>query len=142
MKNMDVITKYLTFNSHGELDTLDITDEVQRKVEETELEDGIVTIFVPGSTGALTTIEYESGLLNDFPDMLKRISPKNINYEHDVRWHDGNGHSHVRSSLIGPSITVPFINRKLTLGTWQQIMFIEFDVRGRSRKIVIQIIGK
>jgi secondary thiamine-phosphate synthase enzyme len=139
---MDVITKYLTFNSHGELDTLDITDEVQAKVEETELEDGIVTIFVPGSTGALTTIEYESGLLKDFPDMLKRISPKKINYEHDVRWHDGNGHSHVRSSLIGPSITVPFVSRKLTLGTWQQIMFIEFDVRSRSRKIVIQIMGK
>ena len=142
MENMDVITKYLTFNSHGELDTLDITDEVQSKVEETELEDGIVTVFVPGSTGALTTIEYESGLLKDFPDMLKRIIPKKINYEHDMKWHDGNGHSHIRASFLGPSISIPFQKQQLIIGTWQQIIFLELDNKRHTRKLIVQIVGE
>ena len=109
---------------------------------ETKLKNGIVTVFVPGSTGALTTIEYEPGLLKDFPNMLERIAPKNLVYEHEKRWHDGNGHSHVRASLIGPSLTVPFANGRLTLGTWQQIIFMELDVRSRARNLILQIMGE
>ncbi|MEM2865349.1 MAG: secondary thiamine-phosphate synthase enzyme YjbQ, partial [Candidatus Bathyarchaeia archaeon] len=117
-------------------------DMVQRAVYESGLENGIVTIFVSGSTGALTTIEYEPGLLRDLPEALERIAPRDIPYEHEKRWHDGNGHSHVRASLLGPSLTVPFINRRLALGTWQQIIFIELDVRPRSRNLILQIIGE
>lgn len=120
----------------------DITGEVSEAVVETQLQNGIVTVFVPGSTGAVTTIEHETGLLQDFPVMLERVAPRNGEYEHERRWHDGNGHSHVRASLIGPSLTVPFVNGRLTLGTWQQIIFMEFDVRSRVRHLVVQIIGE
>ena len=94
-----------------------------------------------GSTAAITTIEYEPGLINDFPEMLSRIIPKNIEYEHDNTWHDGNGHSHVRASLVGPSLTVPIINGKLTLGTWQQIVLLEMDTRPRNRNLILQIMS-
>ena len=139
---MTVITKQISIHTKGEDDILDITDEVAESVVETKLRSGIVAVFVPGSTGALTTIEYEPGLLKDFPNMLERLAPKNLVYEHEKRWHDGNGHSHVRASLIGPSITVPFVNGRLTLGTWQQIIFIELDVQSRIRNLVLQIIGE
>ena len=139
---MTVKTKQLSIRTRGEGDILDITREVAKSVAETKFNNGIVTVFVPGSTGALSTIEYEPGLLKDLPNMLERIAPKNLMYEHEKRWHDGNGHSHVRASLIGPSLTVPFTNRKLTLGTWQQIIFIELDVRSRVRNLVLQIIGE
>ncbi|MCJ7714700.1 secondary thiamine-phosphate synthase enzyme YjbQ, partial [Candidatus Bathyarchaeota archaeon] len=122
---MAVITKTLVFQTKGEEDIIDITDDVIKAVNGPMLDNGIVTIFVPGSTGALTTIEYEPGLLIDFPRSLDRISPKGLVYEHDKRWHDGNGHSHVKASLIGPSLTVPFVDRTLSLGTWQQIVFLE-----------------
>jgi secondary thiamine-phosphate synthase enzyme len=121
---------------------VDITDELARSIKNSRLKDGIATAFVPGSTGALTTIEYEPGLQQDFPNMLNRIAPRAIQYEHEKRWHDGNGHSHVRAALIGPSITIPFENGKPTLGTWQQVVFIELDARGRSRQIIVQIVGK
>jgi len=111
-------------------------------VTESKLMNGIVTIFVPGSTGAITTIEYEPGLLKDFPNMLTRLAPKSLEYEHEKRWHDGNGHSHVRASLIGPSLTIPFTKGRLTLGTWQQIVFIELDVRSRIRYLIFQVIGE
>ncbi len=139
---MVIITKTLVFQTKGEEDIVDITDDVIQAVNETKLDNGIVTIFVPGSTGALTTIEYEPGLLIDFPRSLDRISPKGLVYEHDKRWHDGNGHSHVKASLIGPSLTVPFVDRTLSLGTWQQIVFLELDVRSRRRKVLLQIIGE
>ena len=139
---MTVITKTLSFQTKGENDILDITDEVIQAVNTTKLENGIVTIFIPGATGALTTIEYEPGLLIDLPNILEKIAPKNFLYEHEKRWHDGNGHSHVRASLIGPSITVPFVKGNLTLGTWQQIVFLELDARSRRRKIILQIIGE
>lgn len=139
---MNVETRYLSLNSRGEGDILDITGRVASVVAETGLKNGIVTVFVPGSTGALTTIEFEPGLMKDFPDMLERLAPKNIAYEHERRWHDGNGHSHVRASLIGPSLTVPFNNGSLALGTWQQIVFLELDVRSRSRNIILQMIGE
>ena len=139
---MNVISKQITFPTKKEGDILDITNKVSEAVAETKLQNGIVTVFVTGATGALTTIEYEPGLLMDFPNMLERIAPKNFSYEHEKRWHDGNGHSHVRASLIGPSITVPFINGKLTLGTWQQIVFVELDARNRVRNLVVQVIGE
>jgi len=139
---LTVITKTLLFQTKGENDILDITDEVIQAVNTTKLENGIVTIFIPGATGALTTIEFEPGLLIDLPNILEQIAPKNFLYEHEKRWHDGNGHSHVRASLIGPSITVPFVKGNLTLGTWQQIVFLELDARSRKRKIILQIIGE
>ncbi|NIR86056.1 YjbQ family protein [Candidatus Bathyarchaeota archaeon] len=139
---MTVKTKQLSVHTRGEGDILDVTSAVAEAVVETELKNGIVTVFVPGSTGALTTIEYEPGLLKDLPDTLERVAPKDLVYEHEKRWHDGNGHSHVRASLIGPSLTVPFVNGRLTLGTWQQIVFMELDVRSRSRNLVLQIIGE
>ncbi len=139
---MAVVTKYLSLNTRGEGDILDITDAVSKAVVESGLKNGVVTVFVPGSTGALTTIEYEPGLLKDLPNILERIAPRNIPYEHEKRWHDGNGHSHVRASLIGPSLTVPFIDGRLMLGTWQQIVFVELDIRSRSRRLILQIIGE
>ena len=139
---MTVISKQLNIHTKGEGDIVDITEDVSNAVIKTKLKSGIVTVFVRGSTGALTTIEYEPGLLRDLPDMLERIAPRNLPYEHEVRWHDGNGHSHVRASLIGPSITIPFLSGRLTLGTWQQIIFLELDVRSRSRHLVVQILGE
>ncbi len=139
---MTVVTKQVSVRTKGEGDLLDITGEVSEAVSETRLKNGVVTVFVTGSTGALTTIEYEAGLLKDFPDMLERVAPKNLDYEHERRWHDGNGHSHVRASLIGPSLTVPFVDGRLTLGTWQQIVFVELDVRSRARNLVVQVMGE
>jgi secondary thiamine-phosphate synthase enzyme len=139
---LTIISKKISLQTKGENQMINITHEVVSAVRETRMKDGIVTVFIPGATGALTTIEYEPGLLEDFPNMLERVAPKNASYEHEKRWHDGNGHSHVRASLIGPSITIPFINRELTLGTWQQIVFIELDIHNRNRNLVIQIIGE
>jgi secondary thiamine-phosphate synthase enzyme len=139
---MTVITKMIKINSKGENDMVDITDQTLKAIQESKLKDGIVTVFVSGSTGGITTIEYEPGLINDFPKMLNRIVPNDIEYEHDKTWHDGNGHSHVRASLIGPSLTIPFKDGNLILGTWQQIVFFELDTRSRERRITIQIIGE
>lgn len=132
----------MKIKTKGELQMVNITDEVENVVKESSVNDGIATVFVPGSTAAVTTIEYEPGLLNDFPNMLERIAPENITYEHEQMWHDGNGHSHVRASLLGPSLTVPFTNKQLTLGTWQQIVLIEFDIRSRDRNLIVQLIGE
>ena len=123
------------------MDIIDITHDVQEIVEESGIENGIALIFCPGSTGAITTIEYEDGLLYDLPNALEKIAPKNAYYRHEEKWHDGNGHSHVRASIIGPSLTVPIENRRLILGTWQQIVFVECDVRARRRKIIVHIVG-
>ena len=139
---MAVITKTIKTKTKGELHVANITDEVEKIVRESKVNDGIATVFVSGSTAAVTTIEYEPGLLNDFPSMLERIVPKDIAYEHEERWHDGNGHSHVRASLVGPSLTVPFTNKQLTLGTWQQIVLVELDIRSSNRDLVVQIIGE
>jgi secondary thiamine-phosphate synthase enzyme len=139
---MSVITKAIAISSEGENHMIDITRQTDEAIKASRLQDGIVTIFVPGSTAAVTTIEYEPGLKKDFPKMLARIVPREMIYEHDNTWHDGNGHSHVRASLIGPSLTVPFKNKSLMLGTWQQIILVEMDIRPRERKIVLQIIGE
>ena len=139
---MSVITKVITVSSNGESDMIDITHQTDESIKASGLQDGIVTIFVSGSTASITTIEYELGLKKDFPKMLARIAPSEIEYEHDNTWHDGNGHSHVRASLIGPSLTVPFKNKSLMLGTWQQIVLLEMDTRPRERKVVLQMIGQ
>jgi secondary thiamine-phosphate synthase enzyme len=136
-----IATKYLEFETHsGEV--LDITDEVQEALEKTSLKTGVVTVFVTGATAAVTTIEYEDGLVADLGDALQRIAPVEIDYAHNERWHDGNGHSHIRASLLGPSLTVPFCEGRLMLGTWQQIVFLELDNRPRQRKVVLQIMGE
>lgn len=123
------------------MEMVDITGEVQRIVAESGIADGIALVFCPGSTGALTTIEYEPGLLHDLPAALERVAPVDISYRHDETWHDGNGRSHVKAALIGPDITVPVENGRLVLGTWQQIVFIECDIRPRSRTLIVHIVG-
>lgn len=139
---MAVITKTLRVKTKGEDDIVDISKQTSKAVENSGIKNGTVTIFVSGSTAALTTIEYEPGLLSDLPKMLERIAPKNIDYGHEQMWHDGNGHSHVRASLVGPSLTVPFSNGNLMLGTWQQIVLLELDTRSRERDLVLQMVGE
>jgi secondary thiamine-phosphate synthase enzyme len=139
---MTVITKTIQVKSVGEGDVINLTEQTSRIVEECKIVNGTVIVFVSGSTAAVTTIEYEPGLEHDFPAMLSRLAPSNIEYKHDNTWHDGNGHSHVRASLVGPSLTIPFVNRILLLGTWQQIVLIEMDTRSRRRNIVVQVMGE
>jgi secondary thiamine-phosphate synthase enzyme len=139
---MKVVTSYADVRTAAENDVVDLTAAVQRAVTDSGLTSGIVTVFVPGSTAAVTTIEYEPGLIEDFPAMLERCSPGNIAYEHEKRWHDGNGRSHVKAALVGPSITVPFVGGTLTLGTWQQIALVELDTRARDRRVVVQALGE
>ena len=141
MIRASIVTRYVILSSKGENDIIDITNNVEKILRESKLKNGIITVFVVGSTAAITTIEYEPGLEQDFPTMLEKIAPKGIEYQHDNTWHDGNGHSHLKASLIGPSLTIPFINGQTSLGTWQQIVFVEMDTRSRERKIVVQIIG-
>ncbi len=121
---------------------VNITREAQEMVTGTDIRNGTVTVFVPGSTAAIATIEYESGLLSDFQNMWERNVPKDIRYNHDRRWGDGNGYSHVRASLLGPSLVIPFADKRLTLGTYQQLVFVDFDNRPRSRQIILQIMGE
>jgi secondary thiamine-phosphate synthase enzyme len=139
---MTVVTKDITLQSRGNCDTIDITSQVAKNVEKSGIDNGTVTLFSVGSTAGITTIEYEPNLLCDFKDMWDRVVPQNIPYEHNKTWGDGNGHSHVRASTLGASLTVPFVNKRLTLGTWQQIVFVDFDNRPRSRKIAIQMLGE
>jgi len=141
MIGFNIVSKHIALSSKGENDIIDITSDVKKILFTSKLKDGIVTLFVIGSTAAITTIEYEPGLKKDFPRMLERVAPKDIEYEHDNTWHDGNGHSHVRASLVGPSLIIPFHERDLTLGTWQQIVILEMDIRPRNRKVMVQIIG-
>ncbi|HUH82596.1 MAG TPA: secondary thiamine-phosphate synthase enzyme YjbQ [Nitrososphaerales archaeon] len=139
---MPVLTKRLELGTEGENDIIDMTGEVQQAVEESGLDAGVVTVFVPGSTAAITTIEFEPGLAKDFPAMLERAAPEGIEYEHQRAWHDDNGRSHVKASLVGPSLSVPFEKGVLTLGTWQQIVLVELDIRPRRREIVVQVMGE
>jgi len=137
-----VVTKEIRLDTEGHCDILDITSQVSTAVEESQLQDGTVTVFCPGSTGGLTTIEYESGALHDLEQVLDEIAPPDRDYRHHLRWGDDNGHSHVRSAMIGPSLTIPFVEGDLTLGPWQQIVFLDFDTRPRSRTLVLQIMGE
>jgi secondary thiamine-phosphate synthase enzyme len=131
----------IQINTLGGVQIIDITNEVQELLATSNLNDGLATVFIPGSTATVTTIEYEPGLIADLKKALDRIAPRDGHYEHDQRWHDGNGHSHVRASFLKPSVAIPFSNKTLMLGTWQQLVFIELDVRPRNRTIVVQLIG-
>jgi len=137
-----VVTREITLNTRGECDIIDITPDIEQEVAKAGMAKGVVTIFVAGSTAGLTTIEFESGVLADLQGMWERIVPKDITYAHDRRWGDGNGYSHVRASLLGASLTVPFSNKRLMLGTWQQIVLVDFDNRPRSRQVILQIMGE
>ncbi len=137
-----VITHELHVRTRGGYDVQDITAEVARAVKESKLTVGIVTIFCPGSTGGLTTIEFEDGVIRDLQQVLDEITPPDRAYRHHLRWHDDNGHSHIRAALMGPSLTVPFVGGALTLGTWQQIVFCDFDTSPRLRTLVVQIMGE
>ena len=139
---MRISTKNILLNTKGENDVIDISEKTIEAVNESRIENGLITIFVGGSTAAITTIEFEPGLRNDFPNMLARIAPKDIEYHHDKTWHDGNGHSHVRASLIGPSLTIPIIEGRLMTGRWQQIILLEMDIQSRDRNIIFQILGE
>ena len=137
-----VINERLRFETKGNGQMLDITDEIRRKVGSSAVKQGIVTLFTPSSTSALTTIEYEPGAVHDLQALFDRIAPPEAEYRHNLRWGDGNGHSHVRHALLGPSLTIPVVDGQLTLGTRQQVIFVDFDVRSRSRSLVVQILGE
>lgn len=139
---MKVISDSINVQTQGFNDMFDVTGDVARSLEANGLQNGTVTIFVPGATGGLTTIEFESGLATDFAELMEKIIPQNASYHHDARWGDGNGFSHVRASLLGPSLTVPFVDGRMTLGTWQQVVFVDFDNRPRSRSLVLQFMGE
>jgi secondary thiamine-phosphate synthase enzyme len=139
---MTVKTSSISLSTQGNADIQDITDQVVRSIRQSGLNDGIVTIFCPSATSALTTIEYESGAVSDLQRLFDEIVPQNREYAHNERWRDGNGHSHVRAALLGPSLTIPFIAGQLTLGTWQQIIYVDFDNRPRQRNLVVQLIGE
>lgn len=139
---MAVITSTIEFLDKGENDMVNITPDLETQIKESGLINGICNIFIAGATGGIIAIEFEPGLKKDFPAMLERIAPKNINYAHHMTWQDDNGHSHVRASLIGPSLTVPFKNRNLIHGIWQQLVFYEFDTQSRKRILYLTIIGE
>jgi secondary thiamine-phosphate synthase enzyme len=137
-----IVNKRIQLSTQGNGQVLDITDEVERCLGSSGLKDGIVSLFTPSSTSALTTIEYESGAVYDLRQLFDGLAPPDIDYRHNLRWGDGNGHAHVRHALLGPSLTIPFVDRNLTLGTWQQIVFVDFDNRARTRSVVVQIVGE
>lgn len=139
---MRVVSEEIHLDTEGEGDVVDITPDLSGVLDATGLKNGLLTVFVSGSTAAVTTIEFEPGLKEDLKKALNRLVPDDIPYAHDKTWSDGNGHSHIRASLIGPSLTIPFKDRHLTLGTWQQVVLVEMDIRSRSRQLIIQIIGE
>jgi len=139
---MSVYYDEINVKTKGEVDIIDITQDIQNTITKSKLKQGIACVFVPGSTGTLTTIEYEPGLMKDLPAALEKIAPKKQYYHHHETWHDDNGHSHVRASLMGASITVPIKNGKLIHGTWQQIVFVELDTKNRNRNLIVEIIGE
>jgi secondary thiamine-phosphate synthase enzyme len=137
-----MFSETISISTKGFSDIIDLTDLVGRILKRSKIENGLVTVFCPGSTGAVTTIEYESGVLKDLQRAIEKIVPSNIPYDHDRRWGDGNGFSHVRAALMKPSVSVPLIKGRLSLGTWQQIVFIDFDNRSRNRNILGHIVGE
>jgi secondary thiamine-phosphate synthase enzyme len=139
---VSVETREITFITKGNCDVIDVTSQISEEIKQAGVSDGIVTIFVPGSTGGLSTIEYESGLVSDIKEAMERIAPQEIEYKHNLKWKDGNGHSHIRASIVGPSITIPFTKKKMLLGTWQQVIFLDFDNCSRNRRLILQIIGE
>jgi secondary thiamine-phosphate synthase enzyme len=137
-----VKTDEIKFRTSGPGHVVDLTAEMQQAIKKSGVISGTVTAFAPGSTTGITTIEYEPGLLKDVPELMEKLIPSNRSYFHDETWHDGNGFSHLRSALVGSDITVPIVGGELTLGTWQQVVFLEFDNRARSRRVVLQIMGE
>jgi secondary thiamine-phosphate synthase enzyme len=136
---MPVHNNHIFVRTTAKTDIIDITPEISREVKESSVVNGSVTVFVPGSTGAVTTIEFESGVINDLEKAIDRMAPEDIYYEHNERWGDGNGYAHVRAAMIGPSLHIPIVEGRMTLGTWQQIVLLDFDNRPRKRRIVVQI---
>ena len=136
---MPVQHRQLLIQSTAKTDVIDVTGEVAREVRQSNVRDGAVTLFIPGSTAGLTTIEFESGVINDLKKAIERMAPEDIYYAHNERWGDGNGYSHVRAAIFGPSLHIPIVDGKMTLGTWQQIVLLDFDNRPRKRRIVVQI---
>jgi len=139
---LKIISEIINKKTGGNTEIINITDDIREILKNSGIENGLCTVFCIGSTGGITTIEYERGLIKDLPEFLNQIIPQNKKYHHDATWGDGNGHSHLRSALIKTSFSIPVINSELTLGTWQQVVFIDFDNRPRNRRIVIQIMGK
>jgi secondary thiamine-phosphate synthase enzyme len=139
---MQIITDHVDISTQGHTDIIDITSQVKEVLSKSRLKEGQLTVFVSGSTAAITTIEYEPGLLKDLPDALEKVAPEGMHYHHDATWGDGNGSAHVRAALIGGSFTIPFHKGRMLLGTWQQIVVMDFDNRPRNRKIVVQMMGE
>lgn len=137
-----VKTGSIALTTRGETDIHDITEAIADVISQSGLKSGVVTVFCPSSTSALTTIEYESGAVSDLKRLFEEIIPQSREYAHNARWHDGNGHSHVRAALLGPSLTIPFVNGELTLGTWQQVIYVDFDNKPRRRELVVQMLGE
>jgi len=135
-------TKTISLKTKGETDIVDITDKVISALGKQKLKNGVMAIFVPGATGGITTVEFESGALVDLKGAYEKLAPRDADYAHNKAWHDGNGFSHVRASMTGPGLSVPIVDGKLTLGTWQRIVFIDFDNRPRSRKLILQFLGE
>lgn len=133
--------KEYSFSTQGDGSIIDLTGSLESALDESGVETGQLVVFVPGSTGAVTTIEYEPGLIKDLPELFERIAPSDRGYHHDATWGDGNGFSHVRAALVGPSISIPVSRSRMTLGTWQQVVFLEFDNRARKRSVRISIVG-
>lgn len=137
-----VVNSRIHLETRGNGHVLDITDKVHLAIQQSGIKNGTVTLFTPSSTSALTTTEYESGVVHDLQEMFDRIAPESMDYRHNLRWGDGNGHAHARHALFGPSLVVPVVESRMTLGTWQQIIFVDFDNRARSRSIVVQVMGE
>ena len=136
-----VFTGAVEFSSRGNADIIRITEEVRERVSESGVRNGTVTVFAPGATGAITTIEYESGVIEDVQDVLETLTPSDRVWRHNLNNGDGNGHSHIRAALVGPSVTIPVVGGRLTLGTWQEIAFCDFDASARERSVVVQVMG-
>ncbi len=139
---MKVFTGSISRQTRGVCDIHDITRDVETEIAKSSIDDGTATVFIPGSTAGITTIEFEPGLKKDLPELFEKLAPADMQYHHDATWGDGNGFSHVRAALLGASLVIPFSGRHLHLGTWQQIVLIDFDNRARNRKIVVQIMGE
>ena len=139
---MAIKTANISLNTRGNTDICDLTSELERLLAESGLTSGTLTVFCPSSTSGLTTVEFEPGAVADMKRMFEELLPSQREYAHNATWHDGNGHSHMRASLLGPSLTIPFVEKTLTLGTWQQVVYIDFDIRPRRRELVVQMVGE
>jgi secondary thiamine-phosphate synthase enzyme len=139
---MNIRTESIGFSSRGDGDTIDLTDELSSRIAGSGLRDGVATLFIGGSTAGITTIEFEPGAVSDLQDVFEGIAPRDRDWRHHLRWGDHNGHSHVRAAVLGPSLSIPFVDGSLTLGTWQQVVLVDFDDKPRRREVIVQLIGQ